>query len=107
MCLQFKKYGEDPGKWVKQYEADWRGKRWAAVSTQSNHNRQAPQRTVPLRSSPKNTRRSCFSAFLLVPRFSSLRQFKWRAMERCTSSAASDSLDSAIVTTRHRCGPFD
>ena len=28
MAKEFKKYDEDPGKWVKQYAAEWRGSRF-------------------------------------------------------------------------------
>jgi len=28
MAKEFRKYDEDPGKWVKMYEAEWRGTRW-------------------------------------------------------------------------------
>jgi hypothetical protein len=28
MAKEFRKYDEDPGKWVKQYAAEWRGTRW-------------------------------------------------------------------------------
>ena len=28
MAKEFRKYDDDPGKWVKQYEAQWREKKW-------------------------------------------------------------------------------
>ena len=28
MAKEFRKYDEDPGKWVKQYASEWRGSRW-------------------------------------------------------------------------------
>ena len=29
MAKEFRKYDEDPGKWVKQYASEWRGSRWS------------------------------------------------------------------------------